>query len=123
MRPPINDAELETRLVALSEMVAVVPREHPLATQRRILSAVWGEAPPTTRIEEPDAERIIAAVASGAGISILDRTRARRLSRRGVLLRRFTEPVPVTQLALAWRPDSSTPALQDLLTMCTQPAR
>ncbi|MFD5315495.1 LysR family transcriptional regulator [Streptomyces sp. NPDC127098] len=142
VRPPIDLAgDLACREVAVEPLVAVVPVDHPLARRRRIRRAdlageplVWwprehgpgmwdrmldqvfgaGVRPPVARWE-PEEERLLHAVALGAGVTVVVEGRASRLRVPGVAIRRFAEPEPTVPLGLAWRRDSELPALRRFL--------
>jgi len=70
-----------------------------------IVGQIWSDSPPNIVLEEPEAELILPAVASGIGVAVLDRRRAEKLSPPGVTLVRFAEPVPTAGVGLAWRID------------------
>ena len=61
---------------------------------------------------EPDPEHLLAAVAAGAGVCVLDADRAARLRPRGVVLRRFARPAPTAEFGLVWSPHRGPPLLQ-----------
>ncbi|OYO00359.1 LysR family transcriptional regulator [Enemella evansiae] len=138
VRTPIERPGLRVEPLAESEVVAVLPTGHRLARSRRIRSAwlleeavlcwprrqapaahaalltqLFGTGPFPALHDEPDADHLLAAVAEGAGIGLLDRARVPR--RRGLLMRRFTAPEPHLGIGLAWRPDHPSPQLRALL--------
>jgi DNA-binding transcriptional LysR family regulator len=69
----------------------------------RIINQIWPDNPPRIVRQEPEAEQILAAVASGTAIAVLDRHRAAKLCPSNVLIRRFAAPRPHTELTLIWR--------------------
>ena len=134
---PIEDAgELRWVDIATEPIVVALPRGHPLSRRRRIrreelaavplvyyprhqsagfydrsLAQVYGSAdvPNIVRLE-PSEERILVAVAEGAGISLLLEERAATLRYPGVMYRRFADPEPTGALGVAFRPDLSLAA-------------
>jgi DNA-binding transcriptional LysR family regulator len=125
--PLLNAPDLETMRLGSEEMVVVMSADHRLAVHNRvsrpdladepvvtwpraqgqgyydaIIDQVWGGQRPNVVAEEPDAEHILTAVASGLGIAILDHKRAQKLKPRDVVIRRFGSPQPRTMFGLAW---------------------
>lgn len=143
VRPPIEDPGVELLRLVMEELVAAVPAEHPLARRAtvtpddladedvvfwprelgpghydRIVRQAWPRGQPRLVLEEPDDEQILAAVGTGIAISILERRRATRLCPANVTLRRFADPVPTAELAIAWRTGEATPILTAFLDGC-----
>jgi DNA-binding transcriptional LysR family regulator len=124
---PLEDAPgIDCVEIATEPIVVALPSGHPMSRRRRIrreeladvplvfyprhnspgfydslLSQVNGTATPNIVRTEPDEERMLLAVAEGAGITMLlaDRTATLRFS--GVVYRRFAELEPVGMLAVA----------------------
>jgi DNA-binding transcriptional LysR family regulator len=149
VRPPIAD-DLAVLELAREPLVCVLPRSHPLAARRRIrredlvdqplvwwpkahgpgpweamLGAVYGEDgwPEVSRFE-PEEERLVSAVAAGAGISFIMLERSRMLRVPGTVYRRFAPPEPTVGIALAWRRGHATPAIERLVEVaraCAEP--
>jgi DNA-binding transcriptional LysR family regulator len=143
IRPPLVDDELEVVHLGREPMVCVLPTRHPLARRRAVRAAdvrdeplVWwpeGHAPaawrdmiaelfgddpaawPSVARAEPEEERIVSAVAAGAGISFIGLERSRSLRVPGAVYRRFAAPEPTMGIALAWRRGAQSPALRRLL--------
>ena len=140
VRPPLEDDMLEELELGREPLVCVVPSGHRLARRRVIrrgdllgeplvwwpedhgpgpwremLAAVYGPGawPPVARTE-PQEERIVAAVAEGAGVSFIMLERSRSLRIRGAVYRRFCEPEPTVGIALAWRRGEASPMLDRL---------
>ena len=138
VRPPLEQPGLDERVLGREPMVCVLPKGHPLANRGRVRSAdlrdeplvwwpehhgpgAWREVrrevygdppwPPIDRIE-PEEERIVSAVAEGAGISFIMLERSRSLRIPGAIYRRFAPPEPTMGIALAWRSGDSLPTLQ-----------
>ncbi len=128
VRPPLLDPGIEELELAREPLVCVLPSAHPLARRRAIhpedlrgeplvwwprdhgpgpweemLGAVYGEGrwPAVTRTE-PEEERLVHAVAEGAGVSFIMLERSRTLRVPGAVYRRFTTPEPTVGIALAW---------------------
>jgi DNA-binding transcriptional LysR family regulator len=138
VRPPLEQPGLDELVLGREPMVCVLPKGHPLAKRGRVRSAdlrdeplvwwpehhgpgAWREVrrevygdppwPPIDRIE-PEEERIVSAVAEGAGISFIMLERSRSLRIPGAIYRRFAPPEPTMGIALAWRSGDSLPTLQ-----------
>jgi DNA-binding transcriptional LysR family regulator len=140
VRPPLLDPDLEELALAREPLVCVLPSEHPLARRRRIrredireeplvwwprdhgpgawvemLSGIYGpDAWPAVSRTEPEEERLVAAVAEGAGVSFIMLERSRFLRMPGAVYRRFAAPEPTAGVALAWRRGTALPALDRL---------
>ncbi|GLY90440.1 LysR family substrate-binding domain-containing protein [Actinoallomurus iriomotensis] len=140
VRTPVAGDGLAVRHLADEELAAVLPAAHPLARRRRvrpewlrdeavilwpraqgpgfhdrIVEQVWPSSRPNVVLEEPEAESILAAVADGLGVAVLDHGRARKVRLPGVVVRRFTEPAPTAGLGVAWRANDPSPTLARLL--------
>jgi DNA-binding transcriptional LysR family regulator len=129
VRPPLEDAGLEELRLGREPMVCVLPKGHRLTRRTTVRPAdlrdeplVWwpeahgpgawrevrrevcGEPPwPALARVEPEEERIVSAVAEGAGISFIMLERSRSLRIPGAVYRRFAPPEPTMGIALAWR--------------------
>jgi DNA-binding transcriptional LysR family regulator len=141
VRPPLEIDGLEELVLGREPLVVVLPKGHALAGRTRVRKAdlqgeplVWwpedhgpgawrevrtevmGEPPwpPIDRIE-PEEERIVSAVAEGAGISFIMLERSKSLRIPGAVYRRFANPEPTMGIALAWRRGDELPTLQRLL--------
>jgi DNA-binding transcriptional LysR family regulator len=138
VRPPVVSPGIEVAVVGSEEVLLAVPSGHALARRRGRVRRAWIAAEPVVfwprengpgqydaisaqvwpgglpRIvrEEPEDEQLMRAVAEGAGIAAVPEHRARGLKRRGVVLRRLEEPVPVIDLGLAWRAGVVTPVVR-----------
>jgi DNA-binding transcriptional LysR family regulator len=137
VRPPLNDPELDEVELAREPLVCVLPRDHPLAKRRLVqrsdlvgeplvwwprhhgpgpwedmLTGVYGESGwPTSYRKEPEEERIVSAVAAGAGVSFIMLERSRRLKVPGAVFRRFAPPEPTVGIGLAWRRGNTLPVV------------
>ena len=82
-------------------MVAARARPGPW---ERCCGDVYGEGRwPEIARTEPEEERLVSAVAEGAGVSFIMLERSRTLRIPGAVFRRFTTPEPTVGIALAWR--------------------
>ena len=140
VRPPLEDPGLEELRLGREPMVCVLPRGHRLTRRatvrprdldgeplvwwpeehgpgawREVRREVCGDPPwaPLARAE-PEEERIVMAVAEGAGISFIMLERSRSLRVPGAVYRRFAPPEPTMGIAIAWRRDDNLPTLQRL---------
>ena len=140
VRPPLEDPELEELPLGREPMVCVLPKGHRLARRgtirpeelrdeplvwwpenhgpgawREVRSEVYGEPPwPPIARTEPEEERIVSAVAEGAGISFIMLERSRSLNIPGAVYRRFSAPEPTMGIAIAWRRGDALPTLERL---------
>ena len=140
VRPPLQDAALEEHELAREPLVCVLPSRHRLARRRAIrpdelrdeplvwwprehgpgpweemLGAVYGEGRwPEIARTEPEEERLVSAVAEGAGVSFIMLERSRTLRIPGAVFRRFTTPEPTVGIALAWRGGAVLPVIARL---------
>ena len=67
---------------------------------------------------EPDPEHLLAAVAAGIAVCVIDAQRASTLRPRGVVVRRFARPVPTAEYGLAWSPHRVSPLLEAFVAHC-----
>jgi DNA-binding transcriptional LysR family regulator len=91
------------------------PESHGPGAWREVRREVYGNPPwrPIARTE-PEEERIVHAVAEGAGISFIMLERSRSLRIPGAVFRRFAPPEPTMGIAIAWRRGDTLPTLQRL---------
>ncbi len=140
VRPPLETPGLEELSLGREPMVCVLPKGHSLAKRKRVRPEelreeplvwwpeshgpgawrevrreVYGDPPwaPIARTE-PEEERIVHAVAEGAGISFIMLERSRSLRIPGAVYRRFAAPEPSMGIAIAWRRGDTLPTLQRL---------
>ena len=142
VRPPVIDDRLEVMDLGREPMVCVLPTRHRLARRRTVraqdvrdeplvwwpqdhapapwrqmLAEVYGPDPadwPKVARAEPEEERIVSAVAAGAGVAFIGLERSRSLRVPGAVYRRFAPPEPTMGMALAWRRGADAPALRRL---------
>jgi|HubBroStandDraft_1064217.scaffolds.fasta_scaffold50832_2 DNA-binding transcriptional LysR family regulator len=140
VRPPIDNLEdLELSILYDDAVVVALPEGHRLAVHDRIdaasianeplvffspdagglwkatLDAVYGpqHRPPIVRLE-PDESHMLAAVADGAGISLITEPAAAMLSVPGVVVRPLLKHARVP-IGIVWRTDNANPALSTFL--------
>ena len=146
VRRPVDDPRLRTELVAVDDVVAVLPDGHPLAARQLIpLAALAEEAwvvppasaskayrevlladcrrsgfEPTISAEAATPEAIIGLVAAGTGVSMLPKG-SHALPREGVC----TVPIQGEKsvVVMAWREDRRTPVATTFIGITRQIAR
>jgi DNA-binding transcriptional LysR family regulator len=106
------------------EPAVLWPRTLAPGAYDRLLEELWPDdaAPPIARAE-PDMERMLAAVQSGAGFTLLSSARASHLNLPGVALRSFTGPGPVYRFGICWLRDTSNPAVPRFVNLVRGPGR
>jgi DNA-binding transcriptional LysR family regulator len=148
VRPPLEEPGLEELRLGREPMVCVLPRGHRLTRRSTVRPSdlrgeplVWwpeahgpgawhevrrevcGEPPwPPPARTEPEEERIVSAVAEGAGISFIMLERSRSLRIPGAVYRRFAQPEPTMGIALAWRRGDPLPTLHRLRALAAEVA-
>ena len=148
VRPPLQDPGLEELNLGREPLVCVLPKGHRLSRRaairredlrdeplvwwpeehgpgswREVRRDVCGEPPwPPLARAEPEEERIVSAVAEGAGVSFIMLERSRSLRIPGAVYRRFASPEPTMGIALAWRWGDLLPTLARLRELATQVA-
>ncbi len=91
------------------------PEAHGPGAWREVRREVCGDPPwPPIARTEPEEERIVSAVAEGAGISFIMLERSRSLRISGAVYRRFAAPEPTMGIAIAWRRGDDLPTLHRL---------
>jgi DNA-binding transcriptional LysR family regulator len=149
VRPPLEDPRLQELILGREPMVCVLPRGHRLTRRaavrprdlhgeplvwwpeahgpgawREVRREVCGEPPwPPLAREEPEEERIVSAVAEGAGISFIMLGRSRSLRIPGAVYRRFAPPEPTMGIAIAWRTGDHLPTLHRLRELAAELAQ
>ena len=148
VRPPLEEPGLEELVLGREPMVCVLPRGHRLTRRssvrprdlegeplvwwpeahgpgawREVRREVCGEPPwPALARTEPEEERIVSAVAEGAGISFIMLERSRSLRIPGAVYRRFASPEPTMGIAIAWRLGDELPTLRRLRELAAEVA-
>ena len=144
VRLPLDEAPgIEVMRLGNTELMVALPSSHPLARKRSLQFAdldgvdvvswpreqaagyfdyvqrtVWPERRPTVVASEPDPEHLLAAVAGGIGVCVLDAERATRLRPKGVALRRFKRPPLTAEFGVAWNPSRRSHLLDAFLVHC-----
>ncbi len=91
------------------------PEAHGPGAWREVRREVCGDPPwPPLARAEPEEERIVSAVAEGAGISFIMLERSRSLRIPGAVYRRFAPPEPTMGIAIAWRRGDNLPTVHRL---------
>lgn len=147
VRLPVADpGELHVLSLGRTELAAALPHAHPLTRRRALdvgdlrglpvvmwprqqapgyfddlLAQVWGDEPPEVALWEPDPEHILAAVAAGVGVTVLDRDRARKLRPPGVSVRRF-RTAPTGEYGVAWTAHAEGTAVAKFVDVCREAA-
>ena len=115
---------------ALAKLPEIPPeklRDEPIVMWRRrqgpefydeLVDQLWPESDLHVSAWEPEAEQILAAVADGTGLAVLDRHRAMKLRPHGVTLRPITGGGPIIAIRLAHRTDDHTPTVRQFLGWC-----
>jgi DNA-binding transcriptional LysR family regulator len=111
---PLADRDHLTPAEIAGEPLVYFPSEHAPGMWKLMLDAVYGEGEPLIVRSEPEEALMLAAVATGAGISLLTQSSADILEIAGVAIRPLMPQVPVP-LALAWRSDNANPSLTAFL--------
>lgn len=119
---PVGHRLAEREAVQVAELaeepVVLWPRHLGPVFYDRIVQQVWPGAGPLLVQEEPESEQILAAIATGVGLSVLDRRRAQKLCPPGVVLRPFAgEPLRVP-VGLAWRQGDETTVVGEFVAYC-----
>ncbi|HEY9661075.1 MAG TPA: LysR family transcriptional regulator [Allocoleopsis sp.] len=141
VRPPIEDASLQVKVVLQESLVVALPETHPLAQVDRLsLQAIATEpfilfprplAPglydqiislcqqmefsPNVVQEAIQMQTIISLVAAEIGIAIVPIS-LKNLQRTGVVYKPLIEPTPKAEIAIVWRTECS-PTVQRFLTI------
>ncbi len=148
VRPPLEVPGLEELRLGREPMVCVLPSGHRLTRRtvvrpadlrdeplvwwpevhgpgawREVRREVCGDPPwPPLARSEPEEERIVSAVAEGAGISFIMLERSRSLRIPGAVYRRFAPPEPTMGIAIAWRRGEDLPTLARLRELAAEVA-
>jgi DNA-binding transcriptional LysR family regulator len=149
VRPPLEHPALEVLVLGREPMVCVLPRGHRLTKRtmvrredlkgeplvwweeshgpgawREVRREVYGDPPwPEIDRTEPEEERIVSAVAEGAGVSFIMLERSRSLRISGAVYRRFASPEPTMGIAIAWRKGDTLPTLERVRELAAEVAK
>ncbi|TDD57249.1 LysR family transcriptional regulator [Nonomuraea terrae] len=143
--PPAGETELGCETVLSEPFVAVLPAEHPLASQRTVrvgqladmpfvllprtagpglhdqIAGLCAAAGFTPRVAQRAVEwqTVCALVGAGLGVSLAPAS-IRRIRLRGVAFRRIEPSAVRTRVAVAWRRDDANPLVANLLATVRQ---
>lgn len=146
LRPPIDEAGLDVRIIMREPWMAALPTSHPLAARRRVsLRALAGEpfllfprelAPglydqliamcqsagfSPRIVQEAQMHTIVSLVAAGIGVSLVPAT-LENLSRRGLVYRKLSGSTQRLELAVASRREDRSPLLTSFLNIVREVA-
>lgn len=148
VRPPVVGAEsLVMQVISREPIVVVLPRTHSLAGRKKIAIEELAKEPfvqiprhvgpgfydqfirvcaqagfsPNVVQEARTTLTIVSLVAGGMGVSLVPAS-LQNLQRSGVVYRPIKPPAPTTDLAVMWRPEDESPALQSFLKMVCEVA-
>jgi DNA-binding transcriptional LysR family regulator len=136
LRPPIDDTALTLHVLRRERLVLALPRDHPLATRRRVRAAQLRDEPlivhsgrresvmydavlrlcraagvePRIRHEVDETSTLVTLVAGGLGVAVVPEP-VSALQLGGVTYRPLAEREAVTELAVAHRADRTEPHL------------
>lgn len=137
LMPPVQDENLNVKLILEEPFVVVLPETHPLATQLEVMLPMLANEPfiLVPRQEEPgyydrcislfkqagfaprvsqqasEKQTILSLVAAEIGIA-LSPASVRTLHREGIIYKALAGSMPEVELALVWRRDEPSPVLQ-----------
>jgi len=139
LRPPVDETDIEVRIIGREPWVAAIPAAHPFAKKPRVsVRSLEGEPLVTfprdlspvlydqlismchnsgfspAIVQEAQMQTIISLVAAGIGIALVPET-LQNLSRTGVVYKPLSGAVPKVELGVAWRRDDRSPLLQKFL--------
>jgi DNA-binding transcriptional LysR family regulator len=136
VRPPVEDAELDSETVLRESLVVSLPRGHRLAKLRRIPARRLAAEPfvlfqrrpglvlhhlvlrfciqngftPRVAQEATQSHAVVGLVSAGIGVALVPES-VQRARLRGVEYRPLQEKSPPVETALAWRREDASPAL------------
>lgn len=145
IRPPIDDASLQTMVILEEPLVVALPENHSLIHQSQISLLSISSAPfilfprplapglydqiislcqqsgfsPNVVQEAIQMQTIISLVAAEIGIAIVP-VSLQNLQRTGVVYRSLIEPTPKAQIATVWRKDDRSAVMQRFLEVVYQ---
>jgi DNA-binding transcriptional LysR family regulator len=139
LRPPATDATVATEVLLHEPFVAAVPETHRLAARRQLRLADLAEeafvmfAPsrsvlysqimqgcreagfhPNVVQEARRPETLVGLVGAGAGIALVASSVQMR-GGTGVMFKKITGPLPMTEIAVAWRRKNPSPLVETFL--------
>ena len=147
VRLPVRDKLLQAEPILREPLVVAVPERHPLAARARLsfrdlanesfLLAPRPLAPafheqilnlcqqagftPKLGAEASQLQTILNLVAAGMGITLVPES-VQNLAGRGVVFKKLREPVPMMEIAVAWRRDAHSEVLSAFLKVVRETA-
>jgi DNA-binding transcriptional LysR family regulator len=143
VRGPVEESGLSLLGIAEEELVVALPEGHQLAACQevareairdeptvlwprhlgpafydRMLEQIWPDNGPKVVAQEPEAEQILAVVAGGIGLSVLDRRRSQKLCPPGVALRPFAGTPPTIAVSVAWHTRDRSATVRQFVGWC-----
>ena len=111
-RLPVDDGDPQLSVIPLwsERLFVVVPREHPISVFDSVTLADLADE----TVLEGDADVVVAAVGSGAGVALLPQSLARLHARRDVVARPVTGGEE-SRIGLVWLADGSTERIEDFI--------
>ncbi len=144
LRPPVDDHDLNVRIISKEPWVAALPQSHPLARRSRVplralsddqfilfprelapslydqLLGVYLKAGFSPHIAlEAQMQAIVSLVAAGVGVALVPAS-LQNLRRKGLVYRPLLGTFPKVELAVAWRKEDLSPVLQSFLEIVTE---
>ena len=142
LRPPVRERELEIEILRREPLVAVLPEGHRLATADVVPLEQLRDEPfvtypshfrsvvhdavdetcrahgfrPRVALEASETATLVSFVAAGIGVSLVPDS-VRHMTVRGAVYRPLGPAAAEVELAVAWRRDDHTPALERALTV------
>jgi DNA-binding transcriptional LysR family regulator len=139
LRPPATDPAVATQVLLREPFVAAVPESHRLATRRQLRLTDLAEEPfvmfapsrsvlysqimqgcreagfhPNVVQEARRPETLVGLVGAGAGIALVASSVQMR-GGTGVTFKKITGPLPMTEIAVAWRRKNPSPLVESFL--------
>lgn len=146
LRPPVKSTEIEYRVVSHERVVLAMPSLSPLADRETItfedlaeeqfvgypadsvvaqlVAQEWsrrGDHAPTFAQRVSETSTLLSLVAAGIGVAFVPES-AMSLSLNGAIFREV-EGAPSVDLAIAWRRDDASPAVQNFLALIDRVVR
>jgi DNA-binding transcriptional LysR family regulator len=142
LRPPVREPELELEILRREPLIAVLPETHRLATAAVVPLEQLRDEPfvtypshfrsvlhdaveltcgahgfrPRVALEASETATLVSFVAAGIGVSLVPDC-VRHMTVQGAVYRPLGPPAAEVELAVAWRRDDHTPALERALTV------
>ena len=148
LRPPVDEAELDSEVVMSERFVAALPAAHPLCALQRVPARRLAREPfvmfprqpglvnhdlvmgfclragftPRVAQEANQTHTVVSLVSAGIGVALVPES-TRRIGLAGVAYRPLRERTPLSRTAIAWRRGESSPALSAFLDVARRVAK